>query len=453
MLCQDEQNVLGCPSIPNQRGARHQKPSSNTGRSSSTQYGSTDSIYNDASGTGLEASTRPSPNNLLSNSSGSDDGECDDSAYLASGNADDGSAYSAHCSSSGSAIEGGRCVEVQAERMPDEWTGRRRQTLLNLTKITGELERMHCERHRELEFLSRMRMLDEVNGEVGKPRSPSPARVLAVQDAPLARPGGARPVWAPALQDAGEARQAKDTRAKGRDQAHAGPAPAHRGTSAQARAGRREELPQPRARTPSGQRLAPSRAGAPSQTAPPELPSTASAAIPQATQHFGDNQAATQPMQKRKRTLRPLPRSARTLIVRNVPWAYTQEDLLHFWPPDGTYDYFHTPYHFFNDRPLGHAYINFNTYEAAVAFQDRWHGRYLSWRDTKNTLDITFSHDQGRGPNLARIAKDKIPILVEKNYVPVLMDGTRRLGPDEALAELIRSCSPSDNGPREKRFQ
>jgi len=150
---------------------------------------------------------------------------------------------------------------------------------------------------------------------------------------------------------------------------------------------------------------------------------------------------------KRKRALRLLPRSARTLIVRNVPWTYSQEDLLLVWPPDGTYDYLHTPYHFFNDRTVGHAYINFITYEAAAAFQERWHGRYLPQRDTKNTLDISVATVQGRGPILARIAEDRIPVLVEKHFLPMLLDGERRLCTHEVLAEWRRSRPSGENEP------
>jgi len=150
---------------------------------------------------------------------------------------------------------------------------------------------------------------------------------------------------------------------------------------------------------------------------------------------------------KRMRTMRLLPPSARTLIVFNVPGSYSQEDLLLVWPPDGTYDYLHTPYHFFNDRTVGHAYINFITYEAAVAFQERWHGRYLSQRDTKNMLDIAVAPNQGRGPNLARIAEDKIPMLVEKRFLPVLLDGERRLDTHEVLAEWSRSRPSGESQP------
>jgi len=158
----------------------------------------------------------------------------------------------------------------------------------------------------------------------------------------------------------------------------------------------------------------------------------------------GDANQAVPALPKRKRTLGILPRSTRTLLIRNVPWSYSQEDLLLKWPPDSTYDYFHTPYHFFNNRPLGLAYINFVTYEAAVAFQERWHGRYLSQQDTKNTLDITAANVQGRKGNLARIAEDRIPTLAERHLLPVLFDGRRRLGTHEVLEELSMSRSVSE---------
>eukprot|EP00418_Pyrodinium_bahamense_P029156 CAMPEP_0179156654 /NCGR_PEP_ID=MMETSP0796-20121207/76376_1 /TAXON_ID=73915 /ORGANISM="Pyrodinium bahamense, Strain pbaha01" /LENGTH=37 /DNA_ID= /DNA_START= /DNA_END= /DNA_ORIENTATION= len=36
---------------------------------------------------------------------------------------------------------------------------------------------------------------------------------------------------------------------------------------------------------------------------------------------------------------------------------------------------------------------------------------------------------------MARIPKDKIPILMEKRFLPMCFDGKRRLGIDKVLAE------------------
>jgi len=313
----------------------------------------------------------------------------------------------------------------------------------------ADLQAMRDERDREMECICRevylKKILNEVNREVDVPQRPPLQFALFTNEA----------VRTPALVDINGACEARERRVAGRDQyRQTGPRTISHAMSAVADIGQRETPPQ----------SVPLRASLPPETAPRPLTSTASSTFkarvaPTARRlettdgHRGDVIQIFPPMLRRNRQLHPLPSWARTLIVRNVPWRCNQDDLIHMWPPDGTYDYFHTPYHFFNDRPLGVAYLNFTTIEAAVAFQDRWHGRYLSALDTKRTLDITVANVQGRGPNLARIVKENIPTLAEKHFLPILLDGKRRMGTHETIAELNRFCTAKASKPRLGVFQ
>uniref|UniRef100_A0A7S0AEV1 Mei2-like C-terminal RNA recognition motif domain-containing protein n=1 Tax=Pyrodinium bahamense TaxID=73915 RepID=A0A7S0AEV1_9DINO len=149
----------------------------------------------------------------------------------------------------------------------------------------------------------------------------------------------------------------------------------------------------------------------------------------------------------------PLPKSVRTLLVRNVPMAWGQEDLLAKWPPDGSYDYLYIPYNLSKDSPLGIAYINFVSYEDAAWFHKKWHGRFLSRQDGKHPLDIAVAKVQGYAPNLARIKKSEARMLAEAGFLPVLVDGKRRMEAHEVIAEWRRACSMSGSGACRRRFQ
>jgi len=214
----------------------------------------------------------------------------------------------------------------------------------------------------------------------------------------------------------------------------------------------------PSVHSAADQRRPPPKVGAPPDAAPGTPPGAAGAGGPPHGPGGDGGKTAGEGREpragpRRKRQLPWLSRSARTLVVRNVPWSYNQEDLLAEWPPDGTYDYFHLPYHFNQDRPLGFAYINFVTYEAAAAFMQKWHGRFLSHRSGRSTLHIAVAKVQGRGPNLARIGGHKLHTLPEPRYLPVLLDGCRRLDAREVLAEMGGFGATSESGPYVAAYQ
>jgi len=132
------------------------------------------------------------------------------------------------------------------------------------------------------------------------------------------------------------------------------------------------------------------------------------------------------PLPPRKRPLRPIPEGTTTIVVRNVPREYTQEEVIMEWIPDGSFNYLHIP-QMSKMQPFGFAYINFNSYVHVLAFQERWHGRHLSKYPFKRPLDIAPSNTQGLHENLACLRGAKAHALGESGLLPLLFMGTARL--------------------------
>eukprot|EP00421_Protoceratium_reticulatum_P001246 CAMPEP_0168362200 /NCGR_PEP_ID=MMETSP0228-20121227/3056_1 /TAXON_ID=133427 /ORGANISM="Protoceratium reticulatum, Strain CCCM 535 (=CCMP 1889)" /LENGTH=111 /DNA_ID=CAMNT_0008374895 /DNA_START=1 /DNA_END=332 /DNA_ORIENTATION=- len=110
--------------------------------------------------------------------------------------------------------------------------------------------------------------------------------------------------------------------------------------------------------------------------------------------------------------MQPLHPAATTLVVRNIPFACSQEELLREWPVDGSYNYLHLPYNAFRQRHSGYAYINFLNSRLAANFQERWHGRFLSMPFEKS-LSVREADMQGWRPNLACIKAKSVVKLLE----------------------------------------
>lgn len=121
---------------------------------------------------------------------------------------------------------------------------------------------------------------------------------------------------------------------------------------------------------------------------------------------------------------RPVPPGTTTLLVRNIPPRFDQERLLQQWPADGTFDLLYLPYHPTSKKwPRGYAFINFVTPKLAVAFQQRWHGHYLS-RDKR--LVIVPAPLQGVDDNLEVLLRKDFMKLGKQGNLPALFEGTRR---------------------------
>jgi len=98
---------------------------------------------------------------------------------------------------------------------------------------------------------------------------------------------------------------------------------------------------------------------------------------------------------------RELPPGATTVVVRNIPWEYTQEELEQEWPLDGTYDYMHLPMRPHLNRNAGYAFINFTEPSHAARFTALWHGQRLR-RPYRHALNVKVATLQGKLPNLLK---------------------------------------------------
>eukprot|EP00419_Tripos_fusus_P000485 CAMPEP_0172677970 /NCGR_PEP_ID=MMETSP1074-20121228/15047_1 /TAXON_ID=2916 /ORGANISM="Ceratium fusus, Strain PA161109" /LENGTH=260 /DNA_ID=CAMNT_0013495905 /DNA_START=108 /DNA_END=890 /DNA_ORIENTATION=- len=141
----------------------------------------------------------------------------------------------------------------------------------------------------------------------------------------------------------------------------------------------------------------------------------------------------TEDLPRRKRHLEPFPDWVRTVVIRNIPYSCTMDDLENDWPPDGSYDYIHMPCDS-RKLPLGYVYINFVSPRYAAAFQARWHGRFLAAHFYCKSLSVAVATRQGLCANLAS---------VKSNYggaeLPWLFRGRTRLTVAEVLEELDAS--------------
>lgn len=139
---------------------------------------------------------------------------------------------------------------------------------------------------------------------------------------------------------------------------------------------------------------------------------------------------------QRRRALRPIPPGAVSLMVRNIPWAYSQEELLEEWIPDGSFNYLHLPFNRALARPIGYAYINFTSNEALMAFQDQWHGRFLARHHWRKPLDIAAARAQGFDANMV-LLEGNVDSLEEAGFLPMVFDGLRRVDARDALQLVL----------------
>mmetsp|Transcript_57761 Transcript_57761/g.179399 ORF Transcript_57761/g.179399 Transcript_57761/m.179399 type:complete len:226 (+) Transcript_57761:103-780(+) len=90
-----------------------------------------------------------------------------------------------------------------------------------------------------------------------------------------------------------------------------------------------------------------------------------------------------------------------TLVMRNIPAGYTQEQLMRELGCANEVNLFHLPASGEGHQNLGYAISHFKNPTFAKAFQQRWQGQTLkhSWQSRK--LQVRRSKTQGLGPTLA----------------------------------------------------
>lgn len=128
-----------------------------------------------------------------------------------------------------------------------------------------------------------------------------------------------------------------------------------------------------------------------------------------------------------------------TLMVKRLPDRLKQDDLLHAWPADGSYDFVCLPYSSKQRRPARYAFVNFTSVAAAKSFVQRWHGRHLPGFSTSATvpLEIDLAKLQGFRANVvlhADCAGDR------EAWLPAIFRGTERLAFQTVVAELAAAA-------------
>mmetsp|Transcript_8792 Transcript_8792/g.10002 ORF Transcript_8792/g.10002 Transcript_8792/m.10002 type:complete len:171 (-) Transcript_8792:103-615(-) len=110
-----------------------------------------------------------------------------------------------------------------------------------------------------------------------------------------------------------------------------------------------------------------------------------------------------------------------TLMIRNVPLAYTVQDLLSLWPPKDSYDYLYLPQDSNRIRTTSYAFINFKTHQKALDFNEQWHGRFMPHHKAPKSLSITVARTQGLRENLSRLSSMDLDCMVAYGTLPITL--------------------------------
>jgi len=127
-----------------------------------------------------------------------------------------------------------------------------------------------------------------------------------------------------------------------------------------------------------------------------------------------------------------------TLMIRNIPPKYGQEELCLEWPNNGTYDFFYLPQSFPKQQNLTYAFVNFTSHEAAMDFKKRWDKGRLKHFSNRKPLTISCADVQGRDENIAQLRKKRNWRLKVKQYQPLIYnDRQERISLAEAFDALV----------------
>jgi len=134
--------------------------------------------------------------------------------------------------------------------------------------------------------------------------------------------------------------------------------------------------------------------------------------------------------------MRTLPPGVTTIVVRNVPARFSQEQLLQLWTPDGTYDLMYIPYSMRRQSRSGLVFINMVSHEAALKFAATWHGHKIPNVFGAKRLHIGAAEVQGFIGNLKHFKASNIARMRCERFLPVAFKGTQRLDFRSLLAGL-----------------
>uniref|UniRef100_A0A7S4S6I3 RRM domain-containing protein n=1 Tax=Alexandrium monilatum TaxID=311494 RepID=A0A7S4S6I3_9DINO len=140
-----------------------------------------------------------------------------------------------------------------------------------------------------------------------------------------------------------------------------------------------------------------------------------------------------------------------TLLVRNIPSGYTQEQLLEEFDLVRYADLFFLPTKSAGSLNRGYGLINFRGDEDARAFQQRWHRGALQHTSRSRPLVLCRSQTQGFWPTLESITRWVRQRPGEEQTTPIIFGGFRRLDAvrymDIAAASSVPPHEPEEHGP------
>mmetsp|Transcript_89402 Transcript_89402/g.208148 ORF Transcript_89402/g.208148 Transcript_89402/m.208148 type:complete len:216 (+) Transcript_89402:46-693(+) len=103
-----------------------------------------------------------------------------------------------------------------------------------------------------------------------------------------------------------------------------------------------------------------------------------------------------------------LPWGTTMLVVRNIPFGYTQEELLQELALTGQCDYFSLPTSQSHPGNVGYAFAHFIDPQSAVAFTSQWHGRALTQHSHFRRLNVTAAQRPSVQENMARVRPEGV---------------------------------------------
>jgi len=126
-----------------------------------------------------------------------------------------------------------------------------------------------------------------------------------------------------------------------------------------------------------------------------------------------------------------------TLVVRNIPARFTQQEILnHVWVPEGAFDFLFMPHSFKLGQTVGYSFINFTCTSHARAFHRQWHRATLPGGSKGKPLDIHAACFQGLYENLRYLATSDVMRIRNPRFHPCVFNGKHRIDFMAALQSL-----------------
>jgi len=120
--------------------------------------------------------------------------------------------------------------------------------------------------------------------------------------------------------------------------------------------------------------------------------------------------------------------SMTSIVVRNIPARYNQDDLVHVWPAAHyKYDFMFLPYSNEKQHYCGHAFINFCSHEAACDFWDEVSGTRLPGGERVKRLDAAVADIQGFQEHMHRWGSLTLTSLKTKQFLPAVFKDSVRV--------------------------